>query len=152
MFKNKLLRNVSVVMRAIVHELGISKNTVWLTKRRIQEYGSILRKPGSGRPKVTTNEGDDRLINFLRQRPFQTAVTARLETNFPGCLKTARQRIRNSEVRNRSAANKISLTAENKVRRVTFAQQYVNRDNDTWNNVIFSDEKTFQSSHTSPRI
>jgi hypothetical protein len=70
---------------------------------------------------VTTNEEDDRLINFLRHRPFQSAVNARLETAFPACLKTARKRIRESELSN--------------------------QDNNIWNNVVFSDEKTFQSSH-----
>jgi transposase len=110
-----------VSMRAIAHELGISKNTVLLAKQRIAEYGKIARRPGSARPKVTTNEEDDRLINFLRHRPFQSAVNARLETAFPACLKTARKRIRESELSN--------------------------QDNNIWNNVVFSDEKTFQSSH-----
>jgi transposase len=109
-----------VCMRAIAHVLGISKNTVLLAKQRITEYGKIAR-PGSARPKVTTNEEDDRLINFLRHRPFQSAVNARLETAFPACLKTARKRIRESELSN--------------------------QDNNIWNNVVFSDEKTFQSSH-----
>jgi transposase len=110
-----------VSMRAIAHVLGISKNTVLLAKQRIAEYGKIARRPGSARPKVTTNEEDDRLINFLRHRPFQSAVNARLETAFPACLKTARKRIRESELSN--------------------------QDNNIWNNVVFSDEKTFQSSH-----
>jgi transposase len=136
-----------VSMRAIAHELGISKNTVLLAKQRIAEYGKIARRPGSARPKVTTNEEDDRLINFLRHRPFQSAVNARLETAFPACLKTARKRIRESELRNRSATNKIYLTEENKAGRIRFAQEYINQDNNIWNNVVFSDEKTFQSSH-----
>jgi transposase len=110
-----------VSMRAIAHVLGISKNTVLLAKQRIAEYGKTARRPGSARPKVTTNEEDDRLINFLRHRPFQSAVNARLETAFPACLKTARKRIRESELSN--------------------------QDNNIWNNVVFSDEKTFQSSH-----
>jgi DNA-binding MarR family transcriptional regulator len=33
-----------LAMRAIAHELGISKNTVFLAKRRIEEYGRIVRK------------------------------------------------------------------------------------------------------------
>jgi hypothetical protein len=39
------------------------------------------------------------------------------------------------------------LTEENKAGRIRFAQEYINQDNNIWNNVVFSDEKTFQSSH-----
>jgi hypothetical protein len=37
-------RRSFLAMRAIAHELGISKNTVFLAKRRIEEYGRIARK------------------------------------------------------------------------------------------------------------
>jgi hypothetical protein len=50
-------------------------------------------------------------------------------------------------LRNKSATNKIYLTEKNKAGRIRFAQEYINQDNNIWNNVVFSDEKTFQSSH-----
>ncbi|KAJ8959650.1 hypothetical protein NQ318_021838 [Aromia moschata] len=43
------------------------------------------------------------------------------------------------------AAHKIFLTEEHKQRRVQFANEYL-QGNEFWNNVMFSDEKTFQSS------
>jgi predicted transcriptional regulator len=38
--------DAGVAMRAIAHELGTSKNTVLLAKKRIEEYEKIVRKPG----------------------------------------------------------------------------------------------------------
>lgn len=131
-------------IRHIADELGISKNTVLLAKQKIAEYGSIVRKAGSGRPKIS-NEGQDiRLINFLRDNPFETAIKAKEETHFPGSANTARSRIRNSDIKSCCATNKIFLTEANKQRRLEFAHEYINQDN-MWETVIFSDEKTFQS-------
>jgi hypothetical protein len=86
------------------------------------------------------------MINFLRLHPFQTAIRARQETNFPASLNTIRRRIKKSELNNRCAANKIFLTAQNKQQRVMFAQEYIHRN--IWDAVDFSDEKTFQSSNS----
>jgi hypothetical protein len=85
-----------------------------------------------------------RLVNFLREHPFSTAIRAKVETNFPGSIRTSRKRIKESELRNRSAANKIFLSVANKEERLRFAFQHINNVN-FWENVVFSDEKTFQS-------
>lgn len=135
-----------VDIRGIAEELQISKNTVLAAKKKIAEYGKIIRRPGSGRGKISTPQDDGELITFLRNNPFKNAVQAREETNFPGSATTARRRIRNSEVRSRCAANKIFLTDLNKRNRIEFSREFADR-NDMWQNVIFSDEKTFQSCH-----
>lgn len=131
-----------VPIRDIAGALGINKKTVLLAKSKIREHGSIVRNPGSGRPKVSTDDEDTTLINYLRDNPFGTAIKAKEETHFPGSSITARRRIRGSELKNRCSANKIYLTELNKQRRVQFAHEYQNQ---LWESVVFSDEKTFQS-------
>lgn len=135
-----------VPTRAIVAELGISKNTVLSAKRKITKFEAIVRKQGSGRRNVSTEQEDANLLNFLRENPFETAITAREQVNFPASIYTVRRRIKNSELRNRCAANKIYLTEVNKQQRLEFAQQFVDNVN-LWENVVFSDEKSFQSYH-----
>jgi DNA-binding transcriptional regulator YhcF (GntR family) len=66
-----------ITIRAIANELNVSKNTVLLAKQKLQTFGNIVRRPGSGRPKVTTDNEDFEMINFLRLHPFQTAIRAR---------------------------------------------------------------------------
>lgn len=133
-------------IRQIAAELHVSKNTILSAKQKIMEYGNIVERPKAGRPKVSTPNQDHELVQFLRDNPFQTAVKAKEESNFPGSANTARRRIRLSNLRNRAASNKIFLTEFNKQRRVEFARQYENHEN-FWENVVFSDEKTFQSCH-----
>jgi hypothetical protein len=65
-----------------------------------------------------------RLVNFLREHPFSTAIRTKVETNFPGSIRTSRKRIKESELRNPSAANKIFLSEANKEERLRFAFQY----------------------------
>lgn len=133
-------------IRTIANELGIDKNTVLLAKKKLQRDGSIRRKQGSGRSRISTEDDDTRLVNFLRENPFDTAVKAKDESRFPGSIITARRRIRKTELRNYCAANKFFLTPVNKTARLEFAQHYLGQDN-FWQNVIFSDEKIFKSYH-----
>lgn len=138
--------NDGVSIRNVAAELHVSKNTVFLAKKKLTEMGEISRNQGSGRRKVTSQEEDENLLNNLRQNPFNTAIEAKEQSNFPASIKTARRRITNSELRNRCAANKIQLTNENRRARVNFARQFVHEEG-FWENVVFSDEKTFQSCH-----
>lgn len=55
-----------VPIRDIADALGINKKTVLLAKSKIREHGNIVRNPGSGRPKVSTDDEDINLINYLR--------------------------------------------------------------------------------------
>ncbi|CAH1372705.1 unnamed protein product, partial [Tenebrio molitor] len=68
----------------------------------------------------------------------------KVETNFPDSIRTSRKRIKESELRIRSAVNKIFLSEANKQERLRFAFQHINNVN-FWENVVFSDEQTFQS-------
>jgi transposase-like protein len=126
-----------ITIRAIAYELNISKNTVLLAKQKLQEdQGLAVQKL----PQIM------KMINLLRLHPFQTAISARQETNFPAYLKTTRSRIKKSELNNRCEANKIFLTAQNKQQRVMFAQEYIHQN--IWDAVVFSDKKTFQCSNS----
>jgi hypothetical protein len=82
---------------------------------------------------------DMRLVDFLREHPFTIAIRAKVETDFPGSIRTIRKRIKDSELRNRSAANKIFLSETNKEERLRFAFQQINNVN-FWENVVFSDD------------
>jgi len=50
-----------------------SVNTVKLWCRRHIDSGDVLRKRGSGRPRITTLEEDQRLIDAVRAKPITTA-------------------------------------------------------------------------------
>jgi transposase len=102
-----------ISVRAIANEMHVSKNTIQLAKQKIRDFGNITRRPGTGRPKTTTVDDDLALVNVLRLNPFQSAIRARQQSNFPASLKTARRRIRQTELKNRCAANNSILSIKN---------------------------------------
>lgn len=65
--------------------------------------------------KISTPEDGKNLIQFLKDNPFETAVSEVNRTNFPGHVRTARNTVRqDSELGNRAATKKSLPAAENK--------------------------------------
>jgi hypothetical protein len=75
-----------------------------------------------------------------------TAVEAVNTSGFPGSFRTARRRVRGSELKNHVAARKLSLTPMHREARMAFCLEHLARDDAFWAQVIFSDEKVFQVS------
>lgn len=134
----------------IVNDFGINKNTVSSIIQRWEEQGDFTRKAGSGRLRVTTAAQDNALTDYLRQNPFATARKAANETHFPACMMTISRRIRETDLRNRVAARKIHLTNLGKQTRLLFALNNIYHEPQFWENVIFTDEKVFKSTHNGP--
>ncbi|KAJ8956700.1 hypothetical protein NQ318_014055 [Aromia moschata] len=109
------------------------------------EQRRLQRTIRQGIGKVSTENEDNALVEFINHNPFEPAVKAREETSFPGSLRTTQRRLKQCGFKNCVAAHKMFLTEEHKQRRVQFANEFL-QGNEFWNNVMFSDEKTFQSS------
>ncbi|KAK4316785.1 hypothetical protein Pmani_012088 [Petrolisthes manimaculis] len=125
--------------------MGISKTTVRLWIRRYEGEGHVMTRPRSGRPKVTSQDDEDRLIAAARQSPKTTAVSWTRELQLPCHPITTRRRLQEAGLDCQVPAVKEQLTEANKLARLTFAQQYVQHDINFWENVIFTDEKSFSS-------
>ncbi|KAJ8954722.1 hypothetical protein NQ318_011415 [Aromia moschata] len=124
-------------LREVAAELNIKKR--WLEEQRLQ------RPIRQGIEKVSTENEDNALVEFISHNPFETAVKAREETLFPESLRTTQRRLKQCGFKNCVAAHKVFLTEEHKQRRVQFANEF-SQGNEFWNTVVFSDEETFQSS------
>jgi transposase len=131
-------------------EFGVGKSSIYRIKNKWEIERSVRRKAGSGRPKASNEQQDEELLNFLRERPMSNAVEAIHQTNFPASRSTACRRIRSSELGNYWAVKKPFLTNLHKEQRVGFALEFLQEEN-FWNAVVFSDEKTFKS-HKDGRV
>lgn len=134
-------------IREVGAQMGLNKTTVLRVKKRWETNATITRKRGTGFNRISTVEQDHNLIQHLRENSFDSARIAVAETNFPGSRRTASRRIRESEIRSRVAAQKIQLNEEGKQARLLFALNHINNEPQFWENVVFTDEKTFQSAN-----
>jgi transposase len=125
-------------------EFGVGKSSIYRIKNKWEIERSVRRKAGSGRPKASNEQQDEELLSFLRERPMSNAVEAIHQTNFPASRSTACRRIRSSELGNYWAVKKPFLTNLHKEQRVGFALEFLQEEN-FWNAIVFSDEKTFKS-------
>jgi transposase len=126
-------------------DLRIPKSTISCILKKWRQSGTTERRQGSGRPSTSTAEQDNMLLNRLRNSPFMRAVEAVNTSGFPGSFRTARRRVRGSELKNHVAARKLSLTPMHREARMAFCLEHLARDDAFWAQVIFSDEKVFQS-------
>lgn len=131
-------------IRMVAERFNINKSTVFKIKKRWEEEQTVKRKVGSGRKSVSNADDDIALLNHLRENPFASAMHAVADSNFPGSRSTACRRIKKSDIKNHAAARKPSITLQTKQTRLLFALNYVYRE-EFWQNVVFSDEKIFQS-------
>lgn len=106
---------------------------------------TCLTRPRPRRPRVTTNEDDERLRRAVERNPQMTEETLTREAELPCHVVTTRQRLWEAGLRCHIPIQKEMLTEDNKQSRLRFAQTYVNVGADFWKSVIFSDEKCFSS-------
>ncbi|KAJ8911578.1 hypothetical protein NQ315_016115 [Exocentrus adspersus] len=132
----------------VAADLNVSKSCIYYIKKRWQEQQRLRRPIRQGIGKVSNEQEDNALVEFIHQNPFKTAAKAREETLFPGSVRTAQRRLKQSgrsDLKHCAAARKVFLSNEHKQIRVQFANEMLNQEHAFWNNVLFSDEKTFQS-------
>ncbi|KAH0814939.1 hypothetical protein GEV33_007852 [Tenebrio molitor] len=84
---------VATEMRQIAEILNVPKSSVNSIIQKYRQRGTVERQPGSGRHRISTIEEDEALVNTVRLNPFTTAVNAVAVTNFPGCVRTALERL-----------------------------------------------------------
>ncbi|KAJ8959063.1 hypothetical protein NQ318_022319 [Aromia moschata] len=129
----------------VAAELNVSKSCIFYIKKRWQGEQRLQRTIRQGIGKVSTENEDKPLVEFISHNPFETAVKAREETFFQGLSEQHKRHLKQCGFKNCVAAHKVFLTEEHKQRRVQFANEFL-QGNEFWNTVVFSDEKTFQSS------
>ncbi|KAG8239152.1 hypothetical protein J437_LFUL018036 [Ladona fulva] len=138
-----------VLCREIARRMGVAATTISRLETKWETEHTVAREDIQGRPRSTTADQDDRLLEFVRENPFCSSNEARMECNFPVTRRTARRRICAAGLQSRRAAIKEVLTESHRAACLAFAQTYLRKE-DFWRKVIFSDEKTFSSTSSRP--
>ena len=134
--------------RDVGTRLGISHKTVFRLVKKYRETGSIVDKPRSGRPRVTTEREDRVLVrrSLGDHRLTSPELRAKMEDDHGVHVssRTVRSRLFSAGLRGCVAAKKPLLRDPTICKRLAFAREHRNWTIEQWNSVLWADESSFQ--------
>ncbi|KAK7576331.1 hypothetical protein V9T40_001250 [Parthenolecanium corni] len=133
--------------REIARKVGFSFSAVRYVIKRFQATNSLGNEFRSGRPKKLNPTQERSIVRNLRKNPFRSAPSLADELASTSGItvhpETIRILLRSAGLHGRSPRKKPFISEVNRVKRLKFAKEYVNKPSSFWQTVIFSDESKF---------
>lgn len=132
----------------IARRLGVAKSSVYYTKKRLQNHGTMKNLPKSGRPRVATQRVCNIIKRISNTQPFLPATGIKRELHVLGislCATQIRQiLIKKYGLYARRPAKKPLISNQMRLKRLQFVEQYSHWTAENWQSVMFSDESSFE--------
>ena len=137
--------------RDVATEFGVSQSCIRNVWRRFQETQSYRRRPGAGRPRVTSAVDDRYLTICVRRNPFRSARRIQNEfrhaTQITLSTQTVRNRLHEAGLNSRRPRVVPRMTADHRRHRLQWAREHSRWNIAQWSNVLFTDESRFTVDH-----
>jgi transposase len=143
------LHGVGWTGRDIAQELHCSENTVALWLTRWNETHALEDAERSGRPRCTTDDTDQKIGLLSDKQPTLAPKDIRRELQLPVSPHTISRRLDEIGLFGRVQETEHDLTEFDIQRRLAFANEHLNKSEDWWARVFFSDETHFYLGHQS---
>lgn len=141
------LHNDGRSVRYIAYVMNMPRSTIHDALKRFRETQEYTRRPGSGRPRCTTQNEDRRMVlSVLRERNLPSTMVAQRFFNMHGrpiSAKTVKRRLKASGLMSAKPATGPRLLRMHRVERLRFAQNHRAWRNEQWSCVLFTDESRF---------
>lgn len=136
-------------------KINIPLKTIQRIGHTFLTTGSLARKPGSGRPRVTSFRDDRHLkMTVLQQRKktlTKVAEDFRTSDNKVVSRRTITRRLKEAGFSSKRCAKKPLLSKKNVTDRLTFLQLYGHHDSQWFQHVLWSDESRFELCTDAPQ-
>ena len=128
----------------LVKLFGISGNAVYKISSKFRETGTLKNRPRSrsGRPRVTDLQTDDQIVATYRATPMKQVTLFSAEIGVS--RRTVVRRLNFEGLYSHRPALKPRLSEDQKRKRLQWAKEHERWIRGQWNNVMFSDEATFE--------
>jgi transposase len=127
----------------IACEIPCSLNTVGHWLRSWQQRRLLDDADRTGRPRCTSAESDEQIVDFAEEKVVTTPKEIVRELELPVSARTVRRRLDEVGLFGCVQQEEHAYTDENILRRLSFAEGYSRWTEDDWSRVMFSDECNF---------
>jgi len=141
------LHGVGWTGRDIAEAIKCSEQTVSLWVSRWNSTHSLDDAERSGRPRCTTDDTDQSIGILSDKKPTLTPKDIRREMQLPVSPHTISRRLDEIGLLGRVQESEHELTEFDLQRRLAFANEHLNKSEDWWARVFFSDETHFYLGH-----
>lgn len=133
--------------RHVAAQFNVSRNAIGNLWRLYLDTGDVQRRPGQGRPRVTTEAQDRQITLGARRRRFDSAITLRNDFERTHGVRISTQTVRNrlhaANLHARRPVVRPPLTPQHRRCRLEFARQHVIIGRRHLNSIMFTDESKF---------
>lgn len=133
--------------REIAKIVGRQYSSVQRVINNFKQTNCLESKPRSGRPKKLTEREERNITILVKSNPRLTAsqISKDIEVKYQKKVHpdTVRKILKRIGFHGRVARKKPFISRVNRLKRMAFAKEYVNKPPEFWNSVIFSDESKF---------
>lgn len=140
----------------IASALSISQSAVSKIIQKFKKTGSVSRRKGSGRHRLTTARTDRHLIRMIKKERKRTATSIQNEVtqliDHPVSRQTINLRLIRGDYRARRPLRKPKRNERQKRARRQWAEAYRNWTDQQWRRVVFTDESCFELRHVDRRM
>lgn len=145
-------RSSGLSLQEVAERNNCSPETVRKIIKKVEEYNTVKTLPGRGR-KRSTNAHQDCAI--VREGIFGKIITAKeIKENlgFGGSLSTIRRRLRDDDLIGAIARRRPLITPKNQKKRLEFARENIDKPEEFWQKIIWSDESKFEKNGSKRRV
>lgn len=140
------LHNQCKSFAQISNIVGRARSTIKCIIDRFGARKTLKNTPRSGRTHVLSKTDKRFIVRLIKKDPKVSAPTIAVTMEKRGVhvsVGTIRNALRNNSYHGRVMRKKFWVNKTNREKRLQFAKNYLNKDNNFWNKVIFSDESKF---------
>lgn len=139
----------------IAEAINRSRTTVFNIVQRYKKFHTVLNKPRTGRPPKLSVREQRKIVRHVQANPLVTAseITAQLKEDLGKHVhvRTVRRVLNRTGYNSRTPRRKPFVSTANQKKRLQFANEFITKGTEFWDNVLWSDESKFNIYRTDGR-
>lgn len=137
-------KDKGVSNRAIARKYCVSEGAVRKILKKFVETKTVSDKSGRGRKRKTTTSEDRQVLLQVKKKSAVTSTEIQENLSLQVSTRTICRRLNEFGLKNSYAQRRPLISKKNKIKRLAFAREHVDKPISFWKTVLWSDESKFE--------